>query len=118
MLEQFLGPDDFRQGISNFLKAYKYSNAQTRDLWLELEKTSSKGYNVTKIMDTWTKQKGYPVVEVCGMYCTTNFCWEQVNNLALTLINIHFKLSLIADCTYCDSDLCMSFVLAILGYTR
>ena len=65
MLEQFLGPDDFRRGISNFLKAYKYSNAQTRDLWLELERVSSKGYNVTKIMDTWTKQKGYPVVEVC-----------------------------------------------------
>jgi len=63
MLEQFLGPDDFRRGVSKFLKAYKYSNAQTRDLWLELEETSSKGYNVTKIMDTWTRQKGYPVVE-------------------------------------------------------
>ena len=69
MLEQFLGPDDFRRGVSKFLKAYKYSNAQTRDLWLELEETSSKGYNVTKIMDTWTRQKGYPVVEVCMLNC-------------------------------------------------
>ena len=91
MLEQFLGPDDFRRGISNFLKAYKYSNAQTRDLWLELEKASFKGYNVTKIMDTWTKQKGYPVVEVCCICIVLAFCLEHVSNFALSPTSYIFQ---------------------------
>ncbi len=64
MLESFMGEEDFRKGISNFLKRYKFDNAVTADLWRELEATSSEGLNITRIMDTWTRQMGYPVVQV------------------------------------------------------
>jgi puromycin-sensitive aminopeptidase len=62
MLEQFLGPETFRQGLRRYLSAHQYGNARTEDLWAALEKAS--GRPVTSIMDTWTKQMGYPVLQV------------------------------------------------------
>jgi len=62
MLEQFLGPEVFRQGLSRYLSAHQYSNARTEDLWAALEAAS--GQPVTSIMDSWTKQMGYPVLQV------------------------------------------------------
>ncbi len=64
MLESFMGPEEFRIGIKRFLERYKYGNAVTNDLWRELEGVSSKGLNITGIMDTWTRQMGYPVINV------------------------------------------------------
>ena len=64
MLESFMGPEEFRQGIVNFLKEYKYDNAVTPDLWRHLTKVSTKNLNITRIMDTWTRQMGYPVLDV------------------------------------------------------
>ena len=62
MLEQFLGPETFRQGLNRYLSSHQYGNAQTADLWSALEEAS--GTPVTSIMDTWTKQMGYPVLQV------------------------------------------------------
>jgi glutamyl aminopeptidase len=64
MLESFMGPEEFRIGIKRFLEKYKYDNAVTADLWLDLEAVSSKQLNITRIMDTWTRQMGYPVLTV------------------------------------------------------
>jgi aminopeptidase N len=49
-----------RRGIHLFLKKYQYSNAVTADLWRELEAVSSKKLAISSIMDTWTRQMGYP----------------------------------------------------------
>ena len=62
MLEQFLGPDAFQRGLQGYLSAHQYGNARTEDLWSALE--SASGEPVTSIMDTWTKQMGYPVLQV------------------------------------------------------
>ena len=62
MLEQFLSPEVFRQGLHKYLSANKYQNAQTVDLWDALEEVSRQP--VTEIMNTWTSQMGYPVVSV------------------------------------------------------
>jgi glutamyl aminopeptidase len=62
MMESFLGKEDFRKGISNFLTKYSYGNAVTEDLLRELTAVSTEGLNVTSIMDTWTRQKGFPVL--------------------------------------------------------
>ena len=62
MLEQFLGPEVFRQGLSQYLSAHQYGNARTADLWSALEAAS--GQPVTSIMNSWTNQMGYPVLRV------------------------------------------------------
>ena len=64
MLESFMGAAEFRQGIHNFLQRYIYKNAVTSDLWRELEAVSTKKLAISKIMDTWTRQMGYPVLNV------------------------------------------------------
>ncbi|PKB73275.1 MAG: hypothetical protein BZY75_02675 [SAR202 cluster bacterium Io17-Chloro-G7] len=62
MLEQFLGPDVFQKGLQVYISNNQYSNAKTEDLWAALETAS--GQPVTSIMDSWTKQMGYPVLQV------------------------------------------------------
>ena len=62
MLEQFLTPATFRQGLYQYLSSHKYQNARTIDLWNALEDAS--GHPVTSIMGTWTNQMGYPVLQV------------------------------------------------------
>lgn len=62
MLEQYLGEDVFRRGVSNYLKTHAYGNAVTSDLWTALEEAS--GEPVGEIMDGWIFQGGFPVVGV------------------------------------------------------
>ncbi len=62
MLEQFLGPEVFRQGLHEYLADHEYANARTHDLWNALAKAS--GQPVAEVMDTWTNQTGYPVLDV------------------------------------------------------
>ncbi|XP_037084026.1 glutamyl aminopeptidase-like [Pollicipes pollicipes] len=64
MLEGFMGDEEFRQGISNFLRRFSYKNAVTQDLWNELSQVSSNQLPITKIMNTWTRQMGFPVLDL------------------------------------------------------
>lgn len=64
MMEDFMGQNDFRRGISNFLRKFSFQNAITEDLFRELSAVSSENLNIAQIMDTWTRQKGYPVLIV------------------------------------------------------
>ena len=64
MLEQFLTPEVFRQGLYRYLDANQYANARTGDLWAALEETSQQP--VTAIMDSWVAQIGYPVLSVAA----------------------------------------------------
>ncbi|SVA89364.1 uncharacterized protein METZ01_LOCUS142218, partial [marine metagenome] len=60
MLEDYLGPEDFKNGIGDYLNTHSYGNAETQDLWQALGKASGKP--VAKVMDSWTKQTGFPVI--------------------------------------------------------
>jgi puromycin-sensitive aminopeptidase len=62
MLEQFLGEETFRRGLAHYLSSHEYGNARTEDLWNALAQVSGKP--VKAIMDTWTKQPGYPYLYV------------------------------------------------------
>ena len=62
MLEGFLGADAFQQGLQAYLRKHEYGNAETRDLWDALAEAS--GQPVSSMMDTWTSQMGYPVLDV------------------------------------------------------
>jgi len=60
MLEQYLGAETFRQGISSYLKKHSYANTVTTDLWDALEEVS--GQPVRDLMNTWILQGGHPLV--------------------------------------------------------
>tara|TARA_Y100000590_G_scaffold470731_1_gene668917 strand:+ start:3897 stop:6521 length:2625 start_codon:yes stop_codon:yes gene_type:complete len=60
MLENYLGEDLFREGLRHYIKTHSYSNAETNHLWESLSLKSKK--NVKSIMDSWTKQTGYPII--------------------------------------------------------
>ncbi|GKV00096.1 hypothetical protein SLEP1_g12844 [Rubroshorea leprosula] len=62
MLQSYLGAEPFQRSLASYIKKYACSNAKTEDLWAALEEGS--GEPVNKLMNSWTKQKGYPVVSV------------------------------------------------------
>lgn len=62
MLQSYLGAGTFQRALAAYVKKYASSNAKTDDLWTVLEEES--GEPVNKLMNSWTKQKGYPVVSV------------------------------------------------------
>jgi len=61
MLENYLGEENFRRGLTKHLSEHKYGNATTENLWMSLAKVSKKP--VKEMMNTWVKQQGYPIVE-------------------------------------------------------
>ena len=61
MLESFLGADYFQKGLQIYIQRHQYANARTSDLWKALGEAS--GQPVAEIMDSWTSQTGYPVLE-------------------------------------------------------
>ncbi len=60
MLEQYLGEDRFREGVSHYLRLHSYKNTETNDLWDAIETTS--GEPVRRIMDSWIWQPGFPLI--------------------------------------------------------
>jgi len=62
MLEQYLGEDQFRAGIHQYLAEHAYGTTETTDLWDAIE--SATGEPVRRIMDSWIFQGGFPVISV------------------------------------------------------
>ncbi|XP_010049218.2 aminopeptidase M1 [Eucalyptus grandis] len=62
MLQSYLGAECFQRSLAAYIKRHACSNAKTEDLCTALEEGS--GEPVNKLMNSWTKQKGYPVVSV------------------------------------------------------
>ncbi len=60
MLAEYIGEEMFKVGLRHYLKKHSYKNTKTTDLWDSFEKVSGKP--VKKIMNSWTKQTGYPLV--------------------------------------------------------
>ncbi len=62
MIEHFVGKEDFRDGIREYLKKHSYSNSRGSDLWNSIEEASGKPVN--RIMEAWIKKQGYPYIHV------------------------------------------------------
>ncbi|KAM9786890.1 glutamyl aminopeptidase [Syngnathus typhle] len=62
MLEDWMGKEKFRAGCQKYLKDYYFKNAKTSNFWASLADVS--GLPVGEVMDTWTKQMGYPVLDL------------------------------------------------------
>ena len=62
MLESYLGEETFRAGVNAYLKEHQYANSTADDFWDTQARASHKP--VDKIMPTWVKQPGAPIVNV------------------------------------------------------
>ena len=60
MLEAYLGPESFRQGVDAYLKQHEYANATAGDFWSTLATVSKKP--VDQVMPTFVNQGGAPMV--------------------------------------------------------
>ncbi|XP_065670521.1 endoplasmic reticulum aminopeptidase 1 isoform X1 [Hydra vulgaris] len=60
MIEGFM-KEKMIKGVRSYIDHYQYSNAETDDLWKHLTNASGE-LNIKSIMDTWTRQRSFPVV--------------------------------------------------------
>jgi aminopeptidase N len=67
MLEAYVGEEDFRRGVRDYLNAHLYGNAQTEDLWRAIQAAS--GQPVLEIARSFTRQPGFPVIAATGADC-------------------------------------------------
>jgi tricorn protease interacting factor F2/3 len=59
-IQGYIGPDLFRDGLHRYLNTHAYGNASSRNLWQAFEAASEKP--VTRMMQNWIEQPGYPLV--------------------------------------------------------
>lgn len=81
LMVSFMGEETFYKGIRAYLESLQDQVAEQNDLFAALDKAAnddelSLPKNVTEIMNTWTLQKGFPLVQVT--------LGESENNLAFT----------------------------------
>ena len=62
MLEQYIGPDVFRDGVREYLRVHAYDNADTGDLWAALGHAAQQP--VPDVMNAWIFNPGYPILIV------------------------------------------------------
>ncbi len=62
MIEDWIGPDVFRDGMRRYMKAHAYHNATSADLWAAL--SAAAGHDVSVVADGFTEQPGIPLVHV------------------------------------------------------
>jgi tricorn protease interacting factor F2/3 len=62
MIEAYIGVDEFRKGVQNYLERHRFSNAAGIDLWNSMDECSGKP--VGRIMTEWVCKPGHPVVTV------------------------------------------------------
>jgi aminopeptidase N len=68
MLQNYLGADDFRDGLRIYLKRHAYGNTDSTDLWAAWEEASKKP--VKDFMEAWVTNPGYPIVHADFDKCT------------------------------------------------
>lgn len=62
MFEMFVGEEVFQAGVQKYLNKYKFQNTHSSDLWDCLTEESNIPLN--KMLPTWIKQPGFPIIEV------------------------------------------------------
>lgn len=62
MLEQWIGPEAFRNGLVAYMKDRRMSNATAADLWYHIGRAS--GRDVSAVAASWTDRQGFPLVQV------------------------------------------------------
>lgn len=69
MFENWIGPDDFRDGVQRYMKRFAYRTATTGDFLDSISSASKK--DVTTAFSTFLNQSGVPIVSV-ALHCGQN----------------------------------------------
>ncbi|CAG4917210.1 unnamed protein product [Colias eurytheme] len=82
MLNNTISEELFLKGLAIYLDTWKYRNAEENDLWKAMSQAtrntdSLKDVSIVSFMNSWTRQAGYPVVNVKRDYATGNVVFEQ-----------------------------------------
>ncbi len=67
MIEHYVSPQVFREGLHIYLKANSYSNATEYDLWKAIDKAAkkrAKKVDVYGVAGYWIDNPGYPMIDV------------------------------------------------------
>lgn len=89
MLHKLLGDDVFLTGIRSYLQRHAYDSVAQSDLWDDMQQAADAQHGLpvdiplAKVMDSWTLQKGYPLVSVLRDYGTTTV---QINQTRFWLV--------------------------------
>jgi aminopeptidase N len=67
MLEDYVGPTAWRNGVRTYLQRHAYGNAVSNDLWRAVE--SSAGKPIRQIAHDFTTQPGVPLIELTKSQC-------------------------------------------------
>jgi aminopeptidase N len=62
MIEAFVGPEKFREGVSSYLAKYAKGNATGEDFWTEMTRVTEKPVN--RVMKSFVEQPGAPLLTV------------------------------------------------------
>ena len=69
MLEAYVGPENWRQGVHNYLKAHAYGNTVSDDLWHAMDAVAP-GKHLTQVAHDFTLQPGVPLIKVDSAMCS------------------------------------------------
>ncbi|MEW5837126.1 MAG: M1 family metallopeptidase [Pseudomonadota bacterium] len=67
MLEAYVGPETWRTGVRNYIKAHAYGNTVSDDLWKSVQ--AAAGKPIMQIAHDFTLQPGIPLVRVQSTAC-------------------------------------------------
>lgn len=62
MLERYLGPKVFREGVRRYIRTHREGNTVASDLWEALSAAS--GNNVEHVVRPWIEQAGFPLLRL------------------------------------------------------
>ncbi|CAH8474229.1 unnamed protein product [Schistosoma curassoni] len=80
MMEKFMGRSAFQNGLKRYLIQNQYKNTDEKDLWRALSEewdTQVNHLDIGFIMDSWTKQRNYPLV-IVKRNGSNVFSFEQI----------------------------------------
>lgn len=62
MVERWIGPQAFREGVERYLREHAWGNAEAEDLWSALSDVS--GRDVRPVLESFVAQPGVPLIKV------------------------------------------------------
>jgi puromycin-sensitive aminopeptidase len=96
MLEQYLGEEQFRAGVSHYLRVHAYGNTETSDLWDAIEEINE-ATPVRKLMDSWIWQPGHPLVRArldgsTLVLSQQRFAYGNTDDPTLFVVPVHLRI--------------------------